>query len=315
MTTYYEMLDLEPTVDNNEIEDAIDDHYHKWRRLVTHHDPKVVNRANEALQTLETIRATLTDPDQRRVYDAAIGVGNPVMGLGDPDAIIAQGGKVATPPASCSQKDTKPQKRVDAWVCPKCQTPNTIGLRFCAECGYQIGAECTRCGELVEAAAKFCSACGVNQKEARYEAEMQRQAEVREQVKQLSAKLNKMREVVSLLETVARTGKKRFSKSRFKELATDYVPEVEPLGFGIKLIELGVFGGISFMILWLYFYRYVNVDPVISGFILGALITALLNQQIQRLRRRKIARKRLPGYRSRVSYLEESINDLQSLLP
>ncbi|MDZ4720906.1 MAG: zinc ribbon domain-containing protein [Roseiflexaceae bacterium] len=52
--------------------------------------------------------------------------------------------------------------RTDAWVCPKCQTANMIGTRFCRGCGQQVGCDCPSCNALMEAAAPFCSHCGAN---------------------------------------------------------------------------------------------------------------------------------------------------------
>ena len=318
MPTYYEMLKLEPAANTSEIEDAIDEQYHKWRRLVTHHDPKVVNQANEALQTLETIRATLTNPEQRRIYDAAIGVGEKVMGLGDPDAVMAQVGPSSSaqpPPAPMTtQEETPPSKRVDAWVCPECDTPNSIGLRYCNECGAQIGAECTQCGELVEMAAKFCAACGVNQEDARYEAELERQAEVRSEIETLNKRLKEARDVVSLLERVASTGKsaKNFKKTRFKDLI-QHVPDVEDLGCAATAITL-IGGGFL-----TYLFGTWGMSSFFGAFVLGMLIAGfaggMLNTLVQRQRRKKAAFKALPEHRERVAALEQQIKELQSTLP
>lgn len=51
---YYEILNLQPTASSADIQTAFENQYNQWRRLVTHHDPKVVNQANQALQALET---------------------------------------------------------------------------------------------------------------------------------------------------------------------------------------------------------------------------------------------------------------------
>jgi cell division protein FtsB len=324
------MLSVEPTANTNEIEDAIDEHYHKWRRLVTHHDPKVVNQANEALQTLETIRATLTNPDQRRIYDAAIGVGEKVMGLGDPEAVIAQaevtaGAKPPPAPApKAAQADAAPSKRVDAWVCPECGTPNAIGLRYCNECGAQIGTECTKCDELVEMAAKFCAACGVNQEEARYEAALERQEEVRAEIADLNERLEEARDVVSLLERVASTGKsrKRFKRSRFKDL-THHVPETKRLGcrtrgliFLVLLLMLGFAYYLTFLLMD---SSYLNDE---AGILVMVLLYApcfitpiLLRKLLERNQRKKSAKERLQKYQAQIAELENHMKDLQSILP
>ena len=67
---YYQILGITPSATVAEVETAVEGHYNKWRRLVTHHDPNVVTRANQALQAIERIRTTLTTPDKRAVYDA-----------------------------------------------------------------------------------------------------------------------------------------------------------------------------------------------------------------------------------------------------
>jgi membrane protease subunit (stomatin/prohibitin family) len=50
--------------------------------------------------------------------------------------------------------------------CPKCQTPNAAGARFCQNCGANTqaqaaaGVECPNCQAQVAAGAKFCNNCG-----------------------------------------------------------------------------------------------------------------------------------------------------------
>ena len=48
MATYYEFLQVAPTASVAEIEAAWEERYNHWRRLVTHHDPQVVNEANQS---------------------------------------------------------------------------------------------------------------------------------------------------------------------------------------------------------------------------------------------------------------------------
>ena len=167
MSTYYEMLQLAPTATIPEIEAACDAQYNHWRRLVTHHDPTVVNQANQTLQLLETIRATLTHPEQRAAYDAHIQVGDSIVGgLGDPQAIPRVGFVTPPPPpavpASPSQSSPATLERVDVWICPKCQTVNAPGNAYCKQCGHTIGIHCPKCTAMVEASVAFCSHCGAN---------------------------------------------------------------------------------------------------------------------------------------------------------
>src|SRR5881409_2617418 len=44
--------------------------------------------------------------------------------------------------------------------CPRCQSENREGARFCRECGATFGAVCLSCGAKVEARSKFCDGCG-----------------------------------------------------------------------------------------------------------------------------------------------------------
>ena len=165
MPTYYEILKIQSTATITEIETALDEQYNQWRRLVTHHDPNVVNQANQALQTLEMIRATLIDLEKRSVYDAAIGVNGPVGGLADPETLL----RASVPPirlASTQRTDQVPptaaNARLDGWVCAQCQTTNPIKTRFCSKCGQQLGLDCPNCGKLTKASDAYCMECGVN---------------------------------------------------------------------------------------------------------------------------------------------------------
>lgn len=194
MANYYELLKVQPTASSTEIEAAIETQYNQWRRLVTHHDPNVVNQANQALASLQHIRAILTDPGKRAGYDAAIGLsGQSLGGLADPEALLSQassaptpiitppGGIVRTPPASTSAtKDV----RLDAWECPKCKSPNPIGTRHCKKCGAQVGISCPKCNHLIDVNAKHCSECG---------ADIQRELQQKKAAEEERAKLEALR--------------------------------------------------------------------------------------------------------------------------
>jgi hypothetical protein len=159
MANYYGILKVQPTATIAEIQTACEDQYNQWRRLVTHHDPNIANQASQALQMLETIRTTLTDPSKRAGYDAGIGLSH-VGELADPTAILQ--GMPPTPPStervSETAKDLHP--RVDVWLCPQCNTPSAVGMRFCKNCGQSIGEECPNCAKMVEVGAQFCPHCG-----------------------------------------------------------------------------------------------------------------------------------------------------------
>lgn len=162
MTSYYEILKVEPKASRAEIEAAVESQYNQWRRLVTHHDPKVVEEANRSLRTLEQIRDVLMDTNKRAVYDQSLNVG----GLADPEALLRSAApppmSMPAPAAPASQvaHPQTPLQRVDAWVCPKCQTANAVGLQFCSKCGNQIGRACPSCSKMIEAIATFCAHCG-----------------------------------------------------------------------------------------------------------------------------------------------------------
>lgn len=179
MPNYYEILEVSPTATTVEVETALENKYNVWRRLVTHHDPNVVNQANQALAILEQVRGTLTDPGKRSVYDAAIGIGGQQFGgLADPTAVLntpvvtpvmAPMGAAVPPPVRrepAAAQQVQAVQRTDAWVCPKCQTANTVGAQFCAKCGNQIAHNCPNCSKLTELANPFCPSCGANKEQA-----------------------------------------------------------------------------------------------------------------------------------------------------
>jgi len=45
-------------------------------------------------------------------------------------------------------------------VCPRCQSENRDGVRFCEECGAPLAPACPACGAKTVAGKKFCGACG-----------------------------------------------------------------------------------------------------------------------------------------------------------
>ena len=44
--------------------------------------------------------------------------------------------------------------------CPRCQTENDAGARFCEDCGARLEATCPSCGTPVTSGKKFCRSCG-----------------------------------------------------------------------------------------------------------------------------------------------------------
>lgn len=166
MTTYYDFLKLSPAASTAEIETAVESQYNQWRRLVTHHDPDTVQRANQALLYLQRIRTTLTDPVQRAGYDAQLGLGGEAVGgLVDPQAAgeFRPQPMFAPPPPIIPAPQAVPEvaiERVDAWLCPNCKKANQIGSTYCQGCGQVLAQVCLNCQRSYEVKAAFCPHCG-----------------------------------------------------------------------------------------------------------------------------------------------------------
>jgi ribosomal protein L40E len=168
MPNYYEVLKIQPSAAPAEVEQALQDQYNQWRRLVTHHDPNIVNQANQSLQVLEQIRTILTNPEKRAVYDAGIGVGA-TGGLADLDALMR--GVPVTPmappmvppmggPGGPAAVPTAPPQ-VGLWTCPKCRADNPPMSEHCFKCGTQLLRECPECGGMSSLIASgVCGKCG-----------------------------------------------------------------------------------------------------------------------------------------------------------
>lgn len=185
MQTYYEILGINPGASQQEVESAIDTRYNQVRRLVTHHDPKVADQANQGLRTLELIRNTLGNAFERAKYDASLNVGGlaeldsllqpppaapppaaqPGIGLGAFAAVPPRFGPPSRQPQAAAAPPPAaqvPHERVDAWNCPRCKNYNPIGEKFCAHCGNQLADACPSCAALTELSKPFCSKCGAD---------------------------------------------------------------------------------------------------------------------------------------------------------
>ena len=46
--------------------------------------------------------------------------------------------------------------------CPKCQTENPDGKKFCRECGAKLALSCPQCAAEILPGDKFCGECGLN---------------------------------------------------------------------------------------------------------------------------------------------------------
>ncbi len=54
--------------------------------------------------------------------------------------------------------------------CPTCGKPNSVGVKFCADCGGKMEVSkvpCVKCGVDLREGAKFCSECGATQEKAK----------------------------------------------------------------------------------------------------------------------------------------------------
>ncbi len=153
MPNYYEILKVQPNATTPEIEAACDTQYHYWRRLVTHHDPEMVSKANQALQWLEKIRATLTDPVKRKAYDTQL--------------------RLNSSPATNPQPVVVQSASDNAIVCPKCHVANSKSARFCVRCGETLIVDCPRCNTQMIFSEKFCPKCGGNHEELKYQLELE----------------------------------------------------------------------------------------------------------------------------------------------
>lgn len=163
MSNYYEILQIFPSASASELDVACDTLYNKWRGLVNHQDPAVAAQANAALRTVETIRAILTDPDKRAVYDAGLGLSGNLSGLADPEALTRMA--TPTPPSVATAKSvshTSKQEDANAWVCSKCGKAAVVGTIYCNKCGFQLGCACPKCKAITQDAYRFCSSCGVD---------------------------------------------------------------------------------------------------------------------------------------------------------
>ena len=311
MTTYYEIIKVQPTATIEEIETAVETQYNQWRRLVTHHDANVVNQANQALQTLEQIRSTLTDPAQRTGYDTAIGLSGPqVGGLADPEALLKTlSSPTLVPPAAknhpldvpLSQAQTI--KRTDAWICPKCQTANAVNQQFCASCGNKIGHACPQCEQLTELVNPYCPHCGANKREI-----YTRKQET--EIKSLQKKIANYNKNIQEWETA---GNRVFKWGLNEDAKTKYIDLQNDLGWLQTLFGLGWIFSITISILligstssddWLI--------PFALIFLLSMLLVTFGPQIFGKRFRSKKAQEKIAVIRVQISQMEQQIRNIQS---
>lgn len=217
--TYYTFIQVDHQATTEQIEVACEQALNYWRRLAIHHDPAVVQHANQALQRLEIIQSTLTDPQKRASYDLSLRA-DQIGGVYDPSAknpTAPPSGTptpVYTPPPPPTSFNAAPpiptQPRLDAWVCGRCQTPNSVGTRFCKSCGAQLSVTCPKCGNNTEASAAFCAHCGVNIREE----QTRREEEQRMQQIQQAEEKRRWQEQQAILGPIAKLSDEAWSMTR-----------------------------------------------------------------------------------------------------
>lgn len=168
MANYYEDLGLSPQVSMEEIRSAIDTRYNQWRELTTHPDAELRAEAERNQRLLEQIRATLTDPSKRAIYDAGIGLIG-TGGLADPEALLKQAAPAPKPktprPAGAPESTT-------LWACHNCGTENPEWTQFCLNCQTELVRLCPECGQMKSLVkTSVCGNCGFS-----YEAATQRKS-------------------------------------------------------------------------------------------------------------------------------------------
>lgn len=311
MSTYYEILQIPQNATEADIVSACDAQYHRYRRLVTHHDPEKADDATRKLRQLEEIRATLTDPAKRAAYDARLGISGAVSGLADPAARQRPGGSAALqPPGPASS--TAPADRTDAWVCARCQMPNAIGAHYCAKCGAQIGRACPECNTMTPMNAQFCTKCGVDiefsisarQKEQR----KQKINHIQQEMRQHQVRLADLARLASINTVFAL----RFTKrgQEFQAMVRDaegcakntYQLIAFFIGFLAIAFPMGVFFILSEYILLAFLLA--MVTGVLAGFAINAFALVLIVKPMQA--------QEAADLQARIARLEQEARQLQA---
>jgi hypothetical protein len=160
---YYDVIGTPISATIEQIQVACDSKYDEWRRLVNHHEAAIQTQAQQALQTIETIRQTLLDPSRRAAYDTGLGLTPTVGGLTDlslPSASPA----LAPPSPNATAAAPGPQRgraAINPWSCPNCGADNAAGTHYCPQCRTQLVRSCPACGkETSLIATGNCTNCG-----------------------------------------------------------------------------------------------------------------------------------------------------------
>lgn len=327
MPTYYEILKVAPSASPAEIESALEERYNQVRRLVTHHDPNIVNQANQALAMLEQVRGTLTDSEKRAVYDAAIGVsGQAFGGLADPDALLASAaasasplaGFVNAPPSVKAVEQAVPPphvaQRTDAWICPKCRTANVIGAQFCAKCGAKIGHPCPSCSHMAELTNPFCPHCGAD-KEAAYV--KNQTAEIND----LQGKIEQTNHQIEVYQKAGNSWKGNGLKGEYKTAFGELTSEMK-YGGGclVTLLLFGMWGAGAYYFVYLpgiyeYAFEYFDIPSLLimlAVFLVPIFIGNFFTHLGMHNARKRVSREKIEALEQQVEGIEKSIKKVQS---
>lgn len=158
MGNYYEILAVTPQANSEEISNAIGNHYNQVRRLINHHDPGVVNQANQALLVLEQMKIVLLDPQKKAEYDLSISTVGGLVDITAHSTNVTGQNNIGI--GNIQNNLGGNVLGADGWICPKCQRSNPKGALFCQHCSEAIGRICPNCMTHYESKVAFCPSCG-----------------------------------------------------------------------------------------------------------------------------------------------------------
>ena len=290
MPNFYEILKIQPSASTTEVNTAVEARYNQARRLVTHHDPQIVNQANQAIILLEKIRTTLTDPIKRDSYDNGLGLKGPVGGLADPSLPLES---LATRhnPTPPSIKNAPPQPKEasaeDLWGCYKCGSPNPPLSMSCFKCGAPLMRECPECHEkrsLIRTG--MCGNCGY-----KYETARQRQ-NIRNQMMELNGRIGSFHQAIAHELNVP-----------INSSSNTNTPGWFIIGGSGLFVFCGLSSGVSQLTTFMAFFF------GLIGIALGVFILVMANRAVQKQKNNKEEKIRELG--NHIETLESQIRSLQ----
>jgi len=170
MENYYEILSITPQANSEENTNSIGNHYNQVRRLINHHDPGVVNQANQALLVLEKMKVVLSDPLKKAEYNLSITtVGSLLDTFTYSTNVLEQTNFII---GNTQNNLGGYVLGTDGWICPKCQQPNLKGALFCQYCSEAIGRICSDCMTHYESKVAFCPSGGKSIEQAQKKSQL-----------------------------------------------------------------------------------------------------------------------------------------------